>query len=102
MAVKEEGRGKRHFFSCFLFRGHSLPPEIVVVVCSFNESDDISLVMPEKKDFVLLKKEGKCQPIPKQLILSNLREMYLELKGIFPDRKIGFAKFAELRPKHSV
>ena len=37
-------------------RGPSLPPEAVVVVCSFYESNDISHVMPGKKDFVSVKK----------------------------------------------
>ena len=37
--------------------GPSLPPETVVVVCSFYESDDISCVMPGKKDFVSVMKE---------------------------------------------
>ena len=44
----------------------SLPPETVVVVCSFYESDDISRVIPGKKDFfVSVKKEGKCPHIQK-------------------------------------
>ena len=46
-------------------RGPSLPTETVVVVCSFYESDDISRVMPGKKDFVSVKKEGKRQYIQK-------------------------------------
>ena len=36
------------------------------------------------------------------LMLSNLREVYREFKDKFPDRKVGFSKFAELRPKHCV
>ena len=48
-----------------LSRELSLPPGAVVVVCSFHESDDISHLMPGKKDFVLVKKEGKCQHIQK-------------------------------------
>ena len=42
-----------------------LPPETVVIVCSFCEYDDISHVMPGKKDFVSVKKEGKRQHIQK-------------------------------------
>ena len=70
-------------------------------VCAFYESDDISHVMPGKKDFVSVK-EGKRQHVQKRLVLSNLREMYSEFKETFPGRKIGFSKFAELRPKHCV
>ena len=74
-------------------RGPSLPPETAVVVCSFYESDDISRVMPGKKDFVSVKKKGKRQHIQKRLVLSNLREVYREFKDRFPDGKIGFSKF---------
>ena len=58
--------------------------------------------MPGKKDFVLVKKEGKCEHIQKLLVLSNLRVVYREFKERYPDHKIGFSKFAELRPKHCV
>ena len=46
--VKERGILSLPGPSC----GPSLPPETVAIVCSFYESDDISCVMPEKKDFV--------------------------------------------------
>ena len=38
--------------------GPSLPPETVTIVWNFYESDEISHVMPGKKDFVSVKKEG--------------------------------------------
>ena len=47
-------------------------------------------------------KEDKRQHVQKRLVLSNLREVYSEFKERFPGRKIGFSKFAELRPKHCV
>ena len=72
--------------------GPSLPPETVVIVCSFYESDDISRVMPGKKDFVSVKKEGKCQHIQKRLVLSNMRVVYREFKERFLDRKIWVLK----------
>ena len=40
--------------------------------------------------------------VQKRLVLSNLREVYHEFKEKLPDRKIGFSKFAELRPKHCI
>ena len=55
-------------------RGPSLPS--VDTVCAFYESDDISRIMPGKKDCVSVKKEGKCQHAQKRLVLSNLREVY--------------------------
>ena len=78
--------------------GPSLPSETVIDVCSFYESDDISCVMPGKKDFVSVK-ERKRQYFQKRLVLSNLRGVYHEFKERFPDHKIGFS---ELRPKHCV
>ena len=33
---------------------------------------------------------------------NNLREVYHEFKGQFPAQKVGFSKFADLRPKHCV
>ena len=53
----------------------SLPPETVIDVCSFYESDNISRVMPGKKDFVSVK-ERKREYIQKRLVLSNLRGVY--------------------------
>ena len=44
-------------------RGPSLPPETVVVVWRLYESDDISHVIPGKKGFISVKKEGKYEHI---------------------------------------
>ena len=82
--------------------GPSLPPETVEMVHVFYESDEISRVMPGKKDFVSVKLEGKRMHVQKRLVLNYLREVYHEFKEKFPDRKIGFSKFAELRPKHCI
>ena len=49
-----------------------------------------------------MKMEGKRVHVQKRLVLSNLREVYHEFKEKFPDLKIGFSKFAELRPKHCI
>ena len=83
-------------------RGSSLASETVDTVCMFYKSDDISCVMPGKKDFVSVKKDGERQHVQKRLILSNLREVHREFKERLPDCKVGFTKFAELRPKHCV
>ena len=69
-------------------RGPSLPPETVIIVSSFYESDDISRVMPGKKDFVSVKKEGKREHIQKRLVLSDLKGVYREFKERFPDTKL--------------
>ncbi len=82
--------------------GPSLPSEVINLVDGFYQSDDISRVMPGKKDFVSVRLEGKRRHFQKRLILSNLKEVYREFKDLFPAQKIGFSKFADLRPKHCV
>ena len=72
------------------------------LVIDFYESDDISRTMPGKKDFVSVRQEGKRIYVQKRLVLSNLKEVYHAFKDTFPSFKIGFSKFAELRPPHCV
>ena len=38
----------------------------------------------------------------KRLVLGNLKELFELFKTTYTDEKIGFSKFAELRPKHCV
>ena len=53
-----------------------------------------------KKDFATIKNsDGTKERHQKKSILCNIREAYLQYKLTFPDDKIGFSKFAELRPK---
>lgn len=82
--------------------GPSLPSETVQIVTDFYQTDEITRIMPGKKDFVSVKQEGGRVHIQKRLILSNLKEVYCAFKDTFPGKKIGFSKFAELRPQHCV
>ena len=82
--------------------GHSLPSETVEIVTDFYQSDEVSRTMPGKKDFVSVEQEGTRVHIQKTLVLSNLREVYRAFKDAYPDKKIGFSKFAELRPQHCI
>ena len=82
--------------------GHALPLESVDMVKTFYEYDDTSRVMPGKKDFVSVRQGEKRVHIQKRLVLSNLKEAYCDFKDKFPDVKVGFSKFAELRPRHCV
>ena len=63
--------------------GSSLPQETTDLVIQFYESDDISRVMPGKKDFVSVRKEGRRVHVQKRLVLSNLKEVYSEFKVNF-------------------
>ena len=62
----------------------------------------VSRFMPDRKDYDSVRQEGKRMHVQKRLVLNNLRELYKEFKGRFPNLKIGFSKFAELRPKQCV
>ena len=59
-------------------------------------------MMPGKKDVVSLKVNGERKHIQKQLILCNLKELHALFRERNPDIKVGFSKFAELRPKECV
>lgn len=84
--------------------GKPLPQETAVLVKEFYCSDEISRLMPGKKDYVSMGKnfEGKPIHVQKRLVLVNLREAHQEFKSSSPDVKVGFSKFAELRPKNCI
>lgn len=59
--------------------------------------------MPGKRDCISVKDEnGSKTAVQKRLILCNLKEAYVIFKEKYPQIKIGFSKFAELRPKHCI
>lgn len=82
--------------------GKSLSDETVKIVTNFYGSDEVSRLMPGKKDFVSVKGIEKRVHIQKRLILSNLKELYKCFKEENARVKIGFSKFASLRPKNCV
>ena len=82
--------------------GHSLPSETVDLITNFYESDDVSRIMPGKKDFVSVKSSDGRVHIQKRLVLCNLKEVHQLFKDTHPSVGVGFSKFAELRPKYCV
>lgn len=83
--------------------GKPLSDQVVLDVKSFYQEDDISRAMPGAKDFVSVKQaDGKRIHLHKRLVLSNLREIYSSFKIKYPEHKIGFSKFADLRPAQCV
>ena len=82
--------------------GHTLSQQTVDLVTSFYESDENSRLMPGKKDCVSVRTAEWRVNIQKRLVLSNLKELHRLFKDRFPGQKVGFSKFAELRPKHCV
>lgn len=82
--------------------GKTLNISTVEIIKKFYECDEVSRQMPGKKDFVSVKIDGKRVHVQKFLILNTLRECFVLFKERYPDHKIGFSKFCELRPKHCV
>lgn len=84
--------------------GKALSNNTATLVKEFYCSDSVSRQMPGLKDYVSLGKDpdGKPVHIQKRLILANLKEVYCLFKSKHPELKIGFSKFAELRPKNCV
>ena len=83
--------------------GMPLPESTAQLVKTFYYHDDMSRVMPGKKDFLSVRNEnGEKEHRQKRLVLCNLKEAYKQFKTLHPDIKVGFSKFAELRPKECV
>lgn len=80
--------------------GHGLHAHVVSEVISFYEDDAISRQCPGKKDCItVVDEQGLKIQRQKRLVLCNLREVYRHFKIEHPEIKVGFSKFAELRPK---
>lgn len=83
--------------------GKRLGSEHISTVIKFYHSEDVAREMPGMKDFVSVKgTDGIRERKQKFLILTNLKEAYQLFKEKYPHIKIGFSKFAELRPKECV
>ncbi|XP_043278835.1 uncharacterized protein [Venturia canescens] len=83
--------------------GRSLSNDIKARIREFYVDDEISVNMPGMKDYLSIRNDdGKREHMQKRLILSNLRELYEIFKERYPDHRIGFSKFASLRPQHCV
>ena len=77
--------------------GHSLSNDTIIMVQNFYESDEISRVMPGKKDCVSIKVNDTRTSVKKRLLLGNLKEVYRQFKDQFPAEKIRFSRFTEFR-----
>lgn len=88
--------GKQEYFS-----SRGISTEIVTRVKNFycDEEGINSRFLPGLKDRVRIAKDVYLQ---KRLLLCNLKELYALYKEKYPNDKVGFTKFCELRPKHCV
>ena len=83
-------------------RGGHFSVEVKKQVEDWYCSDEISRMMPGKKDYVSVFDGVERVHIQKRLILCNLKEAYNKFKDNFPTMKIRFSKFADLRPRHCI
>ncbi|XP_044594836.1 uncharacterized protein LOC123272201 [Cotesia glomerata] len=83
--------------------GKTITNEVKLKVENFYNDDEYSAPMPGIKDFVSIRSDdGNRIHVQKRLILSNLKELYQCFHETNPTEKIGFSKFASLRPKHCI
>jgi len=82
--------------------GKKLSIETENFVREFYYDNEFSREMPGIKDYISVKRDGLRVHAQKRLILGNLKELYIAFKEKHPGHKIGFSKFADLRPKECV
>lgn len=83
-------------------KGKPLSLDVLHKVQAFYREADVSKELAGKKECVSVREEGVRVLKQKRLVLANLKEIYALFKEKFPDEKIGFSKFAELRPPECV
>ena len=64
--------------------GHHINHKTALQVCQFYENDEVSRLVPGKKDFVSVKQDEQRVQVQKRLVLSNLKELYQLFKDNFP------------------
>ncbi|XP_074105425.1 uncharacterized protein LOC141531478 [Cotesia typhae] len=83
--------------------GRTITHQMLLKIENFYNDDEYSALMRGMKDFVSVRNnDGNRVHFQKRLVLSNLKELYQCFREINPTEKIGFSKFASLRPKHCV
>ena len=85
-----------------LKRGRPLHFDTKGLVIAFYRDDELSRLMPGKKDFALVREDGNRFHVQKRLLFCNLKEAYQLFVSRHPGVKIGFSNFAELRTKECV
>ena len=79
--------------------GRQLSEDVKERIMKFYQSEEYSRTCPGKKDFVTMKEDGEKVHKQKQLLLVNLKELYVEYKSKYPTDKVGFSKFCDSRLK---
>ena len=82
--------------------GRSISIKTIEIIQQFYLNDEVSRILPGKKDFVSMKVDNIRVHKQKRLLLMNLNELHQAFKNNYSDIKIGISKFCELRPKNCI
>lgn len=78
-----------------------LERETLQHILEFYYREDISRWTPGRKDFVkVIGDDGEKKELQKRYLICTLKELYKLFKHEYPNDKVGFSKFADMRPKH--
>lgn len=80
----------------------SIDQNTIDKVHEFYRSENISRACPGIREYIRQKTDGNCEKIQRRLILMNLNEAFEIFKSENPGLKIGFSKFASVRPNECV
>ena len=83
------------------YQGKKLSEEVAVKIKNFYEDDEFSRICPGMYDYVSVRIEGTKVKMPKRLLLSNVKELFIAYRERHGN-EVGFSKFCELRPKWCV
>ena len=67
-------------------------------IAAFYMRNDISWMAPGKKDYVIVKRNGKKEKEQKKFLMMSLKEAHTLFSKDHPHVKVGRSKFAQLRP----
>lgn len=81
---------------------HFIDQNTVDKVIEYYLRENVSRPCPGIREYVRYKVNGEYDRVPRQLLLMNLTEAYALFQEEYPEHKIGFSKFASLRPKQCV
>lgn len=81
---------------------HTIDQNTFERVQEFYRNDNVSRSCPGIREYVRCNTDGNYEKVQRRLILMNLNEAFQIFKEENPGHKIGFSKFASIRPKECV
>ena len=83
-------------------RGRPLPKDTLQQIKEFYRTDEISRMMPGRKDFVSIKTDVSREKVQKRLLLHPIKDIHSLFLKKFPEIKISCSAFSKLRPKECI